>query len=100
VTLNTSLDETNPEDRPERRPLWQRLSLPVLGAGMIVVGGLGLIVPIIPGILLFVLGFPLLFAFHQASEDWATGVIRKCYAGLKRTFVRTVPKFCQGKSHE
>ena len=79
--------------------MWQRLSLPVLGAAMIVTGGLGLIVPIIPGILLFALGFPLLFAFHQASEDWAIVVMHKCYAGLKRIVARAVPSF-GGKSGE
>ena len=58
----------------ERRPLWQRLILPVVGALMIVVAAFGLIVPIIPGILLFGIGFPLLFCFHQTSEDWAIGI--------------------------
>jgi|SoiMethySBSTD1v2_1073268.scaffolds.fasta_scaffold6857046_1 uncharacterized membrane protein YbaN (DUF454 family) len=70
--------------RRERRPLWQRLSLPVLGALMIVVGTVGLIVPIIPGLLLFALGFPLLFCFHETSEDWAKGVVRRCFAQFKR----------------
>src|SRR5215471_142245 len=55
----------------ERRPLWQRISLPVVGAGMIVFGAFGLVVPIIPGILLFAVGFPLLFCFQQTSEDRA-----------------------------
>lgn len=78
--------------------MWQRLSLPVLGAGMIIVGGVGVIVPIIPGIVLFALGFPLLFAFHQASEEWAVGVLHKCYARLKGIFARTVTKPWQGES--
>jgi hypothetical protein len=51
---------------------------------MIVIGAFGVIVPIIPGVLLFALGFPLLFAFHQASEDWAIEVIHGWYAALKR----------------
>jgi uncharacterized membrane protein YbaN (DUF454 family) len=72
----------------ERRPLWQRLTLPVLGALMITVGALGVIVPIIPGLLLFALGFPLLFGFHQASEDWANGLVRSWYASLKRLVSR------------
>jgi len=71
----------------ERRPLWQRILLPVVGAVMILVGAFGLIIPVIPGILLFAIGFPLLFCFHQASEDWATGVVRNCYARLKRLWV-------------
>jgi hypothetical protein len=100
VTLNTSLDPANPEHPRERRPLWQRLSLPLLGAGMIIIGAFGLIVPIIPGILLFALGFPLLFAFHQASEDWAIGLIQKSCAGLRRIFIRTVPKLLQSKSRK
>lgn len=77
--------------------MWQRLFLPVFGAGLIIVGGLGLIVPIIPGILLFTLGFPLLFAFHQASEDWAVGVLHKCYVRLKRIVARTVPRPRKGE---
>ena len=100
MTLNNSLDPANREHPPERRPLWQRLSLPVLGAGMIIIGGFGLIVPIIPGILLFAIGFPLLFAFHESSEDWAIGVTQKCYAGLKRIFVRIAPKPRRRKSRE
>jgi len=75
----------------ERRPLWQRLSLPVLGAGMIIIGVFGLIIPVIPGILLFALGFPLLFCFHQASEDWAIGVERRWYAWLRQRFTRKTP---------
>ena len=72
--------------RRERRPLWQRLSLPVAGALMIIVGSFGLIVPIIPGILLLAVGFPLLFAFHESSEDWARNVIGRCWARVKRLF--------------
>ena len=82
----------------ERRPLWQRLILPVVGALMIIVGTFGLIVPIIPGILLFAIGFPLLFCFHQTSEDWAIGIEHRWYAWLKRFWVRKTPMVRQGKS--
>ena len=82
----------------QRRPLWQRLILPVVGALMIVVGTFGLIVPIIPGILLFAIGFPLLFCFHQTSEDWAIGIEHRWYASLKRLFVRKKPTTRQGNS--
>jgi uncharacterized membrane protein YbaN (DUF454 family) len=84
-------------DHRERRPLWQRLILPVVGALMIIVGMFGLIVPIIPGILLFGIGFPLLFCFHQTSEDWAIGIEHRWYARLKRLFVRKTPTTRQGK---
>ena len=84
----TSTKTANREHLPERRPLWQRLSFPVLGAVMIATGALGLIVPIIPGIVLFALGFPLLFCFHQASEDWAIGVMHNWYVRLQRMFLR------------
>jgi len=60
----------------------------MLGAGMIVIGAFGLIIPVIPGILLFALGFPLLFAFHQASEDRAIEAIHGWYAALKRLVAR------------
>jgi flagellar biosynthesis protein FliR len=83
---------------PERRPLWQRLILPVLGALMIIVGAFGLIAPIIPGILLFAIGFPLLFCFHQTSEDWAIGVMNRWYEWFKRLFVRKTPTTRQGNS--
>jgi uncharacterized membrane protein YbaN (DUF454 family) len=82
----------------ERRPLWQRLILPVVGALMIIVGALGLIVPIIPGILLFAIGFPLLFCFHQTSEDWAIGIEHRWYTRLKRLFVRKTPTTGPGNS--
>jgi hypothetical protein len=49
---------------------------------MVVLGAFGLIVPIIPGILLLVLGFRLLFCFHQSSEDWASGVVHRWYGSL------------------
>jgi hypothetical protein len=80
----------------ERRPLWQRIALPVVGAGMILFGVFGLAVPIIPGILLFAAGFPLLFCFHQTSEEWATGVVRNCYGRLKRLSVRKARPSKQG----
>jgi uncharacterized membrane protein YbaN (DUF454 family) len=82
----------------ERRPLWQRLILPVVGALMIVVGTFGLIVPIIPGVLLFAIGFPLLFCFHQTSEDWAIGIEHRWFAWLKRVFVRKTPNTRQHNS--
>ena len=82
----------------ERRPLWQRLILPAVGALMIVVGTFGLIVPIIPGILLFAIGFPLLFCFHQTSEDWAIGIEHRWFAWLKRVFVRKTPNIRQHNS--
>jgi flagellar biosynthesis protein FliR len=82
----------------ERRPLWQRLSLPVVGALMIVLGAFGLIAPIIPGILLFAIGFPLLFCFHQTSEDWAIGVMNRWYEWFKRHFARKTPTAGQGNS--
>jgi uncharacterized membrane protein YbaN (DUF454 family) len=84
--------------KPERRPLWQRLTLPVLGAIMVGVGAFGLIVPIIPGILLIALGFPLLFCFHQSSEDWAIGVVHRWYACFSRLFVRKTPTIPEVKS--
>ena len=82
----------------ERRPLWQRLCLPVLGALLIVVGAFGLIVPIIPGLLLFVLGFPLLFCFHDTTEDWANGVVRRSCASCRRLFAWKRPKAGRGES--
>jgi hypothetical protein len=82
----------------ERRPLWQRLILPVVGALMIIVSAFGLIVPIIPGVLLFAIGFPLLFCFHQTSEDWAIGIEHRWYAWLKRLFVRKTPTTRRGNS--
>jgi uncharacterized protein YqgC (DUF456 family) len=72
--------------RRERRPLWQRLSLPVFGALMVIVGMFGLIVPIIPGILLLVVGFPMLFCFHETSENWARNVMHRCWVRMKRLF--------------
>jgi uncharacterized membrane protein YbaN (DUF454 family) len=78
--------------------LWQRLSLPVLGAVMILISAFGLIIPIIPGILLFALGFPLLFCFHQASEEWAIGVEHRWYTWFRKLFVRKTPTTHQGKS--
>jgi uncharacterized membrane protein YbaN (DUF454 family) len=82
----------------ERRPLWQRLSLPVLGAVMIIIGAFGLIIPIMPGILLFAFGFPLLFCFHQASEDWAIGVEHRWYGWFRQLFIRKAPTTRQDKS--
>jgi uncharacterized membrane protein YbaN (DUF454 family) len=82
----------------ERRPLWQRLILPVVGALMIIVSAFGLIVPIIPGVLLFAIGFPLLFCFHQTSEDWAIGIEHRWFGWLKRFFVRKTPTTRQGNS--
>src|ERR1700693_3998172 len=84
----------------DRRPLWRRMTLPVLGAVMIIVGTFGLIVPIIPGILLFAIGFPLLFCFHQTSEDWAIGIEHRWYAWLKRLFVRKTPDDWSGQLAE
>ena len=78
--------------------MWQRLILPVVGALMIIVGAFGLIVPIIPGVLLFAIGFPLLFCFHQTSEDWAIGIEHQWYAWLKRLFVRKTPTTGPGNS--
>jgi uncharacterized membrane protein YbaN (DUF454 family) len=73
--------------RRERRPLWQRLLLPIVGALMIMVGAFGLFVPIIPGILLLVVGFPLLFCFHETSEDWARDVMQRCCVRITRFFM-------------
>jgi uncharacterized membrane protein YbaN (DUF454 family) len=78
--------------------LWQRLTLPVLGATLIIVGAFGLIVPIIPGILLVALGFPLLFCFHQTSEDWAIGAVHRWYAWFKRLFLGKTLTTRGGKS--
>ena len=78
--------------------MWQRLSLPVLGAVMIVISAFGLIIPIIPGILLFALGFPLLFCFHQTSEDWAIGVEHRWYEWFRHFFVRKTLRTRQSKS--
>ena len=80
----------------EWRPLWQRITLPVVGAVVILLGAFELVVPITPGVLLFAAGFPLLFCFHQASEEWATGVVRNCYGRLKRLSVRKARPSKQG----
>jgi uncharacterized protein YqgC (DUF456 family) len=72
--------------------------LPLVGALMIIVGAFGLIVPIIPGVLLFAIGFPLLFCFHQTSEDWAIGIEHRWYSWLKRLFVRKTPTTRQSNS--
>ena len=63
-------DHANRPSKAEvKRPMWQRLVLPILGLLLIAIGIVGWIIPIIPGFPLIIIGIPLLFAFSGRMES-------------------------------
>ncbi|MBA3848243.1 MAG: hypothetical protein H0X45_16555 [Planctomycetes bacterium] len=63
--------EAHLEQPAPARPWWQRVLLPIAGLACVVVGVIGMIMPIIPGAPLAIIGVPLLFCFSRSAEDRA-----------------------------
>lgn len=55
--------------RPRPRPLWQRVVFPMLGLALVILGIVGCVFPIVPGIPFLLVGLPLVFCF---SHRWET----------------------------
>lgn len=53
-----------------RRPIYQRLLLPVLGLVLIAVGIIGVILPLVPGFPVVFLGLICCSCAHQPAEVW------------------------------
>jgi uncharacterized membrane protein YbaN (DUF454 family) len=51
-----------------RRPWWQKVFYPIIGAILIAAGIIGWILPIVPGVPLIVIGIPLLVCFNARTE--------------------------------
>ncbi len=54
----------------QRRPIYQRLLLPVLGLVLIVLGIIGIILPFVPGLPAFLLGLICCSCVHHPAEVW------------------------------
>jgi hypothetical protein len=55
---------------PQRRPIYQRLLLPLLGLVLIAVGMIGVILPLVPGFPVVFLGLVFCSCAHQPAEVW------------------------------
>jgi uncharacterized membrane protein YbaN (DUF454 family) len=71
-----------------RRPWWQRIVYPIIGAILIVGGVLGCIFPIVPGIPFLIFGIPLLFCFNARWEERSRGWIRNVLERIRTAFHR------------
>jgi uncharacterized membrane protein YbaN (DUF454 family) len=56
-----------------RRPLYQRLLLPVLGLVLIALGVIGIILPFVPGFPALLLGLVFCSCVHPPAEVWMRG---------------------------
>lgn len=52
------------------RPWWQRLLYPLVGIILIILGIIGWLTPVIPGVPLIIIGIPWLACFHPRLELW------------------------------
>lgn len=57
--------------------MFKRVLLLVLGWGLLVLGVAGLFLPILPGILLFLVGLTILSSEHRWASKWTTALRRK-----------------------
>jgi Flp pilus assembly protein TadB len=69
TTVDRNLErlEKQVDKRVTRRPLWERIILPLVGLVLVVIGLVFLVTPI-PLAILMIVGFPLLFCFHPRVE--------------------------------
>ena len=56
-----------------RRPLYQRVLLPLLGLVLVALGILGVILPFVPGLPALMLGLIFCSCAHQPAEVWMRG---------------------------
>jgi len=64
-------DERANGRRPHQRdrPLWKRVVYPVIGLGCMILALIGAFLPVLQGWVFFVIGLPLLLAFHPPWEE-------------------------------
>ena len=65
-----------------RRPIYQRLLLPVLGLVLIALGIIGIILPFVPGFPALLLGLIFCSCVHQPSEVWMRGKVNNLKARI------------------
>ncbi|MBN2145162.1 MAG: hypothetical protein JW774_11110 [Candidatus Aureabacteria bacterium] len=65
---------------PDERPLWKKILYPLIGIGLILMGIVGWIIPVIPGFPLIIIGVPLLFFFNRTYERKAKHLIKKIFS--------------------
>ncbi len=88
--------EDHLDQKVRRRPLWQRIILPLVGVVLVVAGIFFLFTPI-PLAILAVIGFPFLFCFHPRIEkrarEWMVSKIEalRRWVRSKRKSPRTHP---------
>ncbi|MBA4388914.1 MAG: hypothetical protein C0404_13105 [Verrucomicrobia bacterium] len=62
------MKDTEPELK--RRPLYQRILLPIAGILLIITGIIGMLLPLMPQWPFIILGIPLALSFHHKTEAW------------------------------
>ena len=67
---------------PQRRPIYQRLLLPVLGLVLIALGIIGIILPFVPGFPALLLGLIFCSCAHHPAEVWMRGKTKALKAQL------------------
>ena len=64
-------------EKPSRcRPLWKRIIYPLVGMILIILGIIGWLVPIIPGVPLIIIGLPLFVCISPRLELWVRRQMR------------------------
>lgn len=76
---------------PEARPLWQRITLPLVGLLCILLATIAGFLPFLPGWPLALIGAPLLAAFNPRWEAW----IRH----HRHRLARIVARWCRRRTH-
>lgn len=87
MTLQQRLDAMLTEPAPER-PIWQRCLLPFVGLILLVIGIIGWLLPVVPGLPLAIVGAPFLLCFHRRAEQWGRDRLRSSRDGWRRRVAR------------
>lgn len=71
----TEDDDLDEEVKP--RPLHHRIILPIIGVSLIILGIIGIFVPVMPQLLFIIPGIPLALSFHPKTEAWGRRFVRR-----------------------
>ena len=65
------------------RPIWQRIVYPFIGTILILIGLLGLILPVMPGMIFVLAGIPLVACIHPKLEYWVKHEMHIAFTKIK-----------------